>query len=36
MILGGDTEEYWENGVPVRIETNLADEDDSHSSITSL
>ena len=21
---GGDTEEYWENGVPVRIETNLA------------
>lgn len=22
---GGDTEEYWENGVPVRIETNLAE-----------
>ena len=21
---GGDTEEYWENGVPVRIETDLA------------
>ena len=23
---GGDTEEYWENGVPVRIETNLAEK----------
>ena len=22
---GGDTEEYWEEGVPVRIETNLAE-----------
>lgn len=22
---GGDTEEYWENSVPVRIETNLAE-----------
>ena len=22
---GGDTEEYWENGVPVRIENNLAE-----------
>ena len=22
---GGDTEEYWEDGVPVRIETNLAE-----------
>lgn len=22
---GGDTEEYWEKGVPVRIETNLAE-----------
>ena len=22
---GGDTEEYWENGVPVRIETNLSE-----------
>lgn len=22
---GGDTEEYWENGVPVRIEINLAE-----------
>ena len=22
---GGDTEEYWDNGVPVRIETNLAE-----------
>jgi len=22
---GGDTEEYWENGVPVRTETNLAE-----------
>lgn len=22
---GGDTEEFWENGVPVRIETNLAE-----------
>lgn len=22
---GGDTEEYWENGIPVRIETNLAE-----------
>ena len=22
---GGNTEEYWENGVPVRIETNLAE-----------
>ncbi|MBQ1197046.1 MAG: hypothetical protein IIX47_00385 [Spirochaetaceae bacterium] len=23
--MGGDTEEYWENGVPVRIEKNLAE-----------
>ena len=22
---GGDTEEYWENGVPIRIETNLSE-----------
>ena len=25
MADGGDTEEFWENGVPVRIETNLAE-----------
>lgn len=23
---GGDTEEYWENGIPIRIETNLLDK----------